>query len=180
MEQEAGVGRLEKANSIRELQERLRGARSAVLTDFRGLSVAEMTELRNLLRKSAVDYTVIKNTLARIAVQDTDLAGLATYFQGPTAVAISRADPMAASKILSTWGRTRPAFALKGGVVEGQIVGPAEIVALANLPPREVLLARMAGAFQGPLQALARVLAGPVQAVASVLDQVRQQKEKAA
>jgi large subunit ribosomal protein L10 len=150
-----------------------------VLTDFRGLSVAEMTELRTLLRKGAVEYTVVKNTLARIAVAETELAGLAAYLEGPTAIAISRADPAAPSKVLATWRKTRPAFTIKGGVVEGRLVGPADIVALAALPPREVLVARLAGAFQAPLQGLANVLAGPIRALATALEQVRQRKEKA-
>lgn len=172
------MGRTDKATTIAELREKLGAARSAVFTDFRGLSVAEITELRTLLRKSAVEYTVVKNTLAKIAVKDTALAGLAAYLEGPTAIAISRGDPVAASRVLSTWSRTRPTFAVKGGIVEGQLVGPADIAALADLPPREVLLARVAGAFQGPLQALANVLAGPVRALACALDQVRAQKEK--
>jgi large subunit ribosomal protein L10 len=172
------VGRTEKGTTITELREKLGTARSAVLTDFRGLSVADITELRSLLRKSAVEYTVVKNTLAKIAVKDTNLAGLAAYLEGPTAIAISRQDPMAASRLLSSWSKTRPTFAVKGGMVEGQLFGPAEIAALASLPSRQVLLARMAGAFQAPLQALANVLAGPVRALASVLDQVRAQKEK--
>lgn len=174
------MGRTEKASSIAELRQKLGAARSAVLTDFRGLSVAEITELRTLLRKSAVEYTVVKNSLAKIAVKDTDLAGLAAYFQGPTAIAISREDPVAAPRILSAWRKTRPTLAVKGGMVEGQLVGPAEIVVLADLPPREVLLARMAGAFQAPLQGLLNVLAGPVRALARALDQVRQQKERSA
>ena len=172
------MGRAEKSTSIAEFREKLSGVRGAVLTDFRGLSVADITELRSLLRKSEVEYKVVKNTLARLAVKDTGLEGLATYFEGPTAIAISRGDPVAASRVLSTWSRTRPTFAVKGGIVEGQLVGPADIAALADLPPREVLLARVAGAFQGPLQALANVLAGPVRALACALDQVRAQKEK--
>ncbi len=174
------MARTEKATSIAELREKLSGARGAVLTDFRGLSVAEITELRRLLRKSAVEYTVVKNTLAKIAIKDTDLAGLAAYFEGPTAIAISRADPVAVSKVLSAWGKTRPNFTVKGGMVEGRVIGPGEIVVLADLPPREVLLGRVAGAFQAPLQALANVLTGPVRALAGVLDQVRQQKERSA
>ena len=173
------MGRTEKATSIEELREKLSSARSAVLTDFRGLSVAEITELRTLLRKSAVEYTVVKNTLARIAVKDTGLAGLSGYLEGPTAIAVSRADPVAASRILATWSKNRPTFVVKGGMVEGKLVSPAEIAALASLPSREVLLARMAGAFQGPLQALVSVLAGSLRALASTLDQVRAQKEKA-
>jgi large subunit ribosomal protein L10 len=172
------VGRTEKATSIEELRKKLGAARSAVLTDFRGLSVAEITELRTLLRKSGVEYTVVKNTLAKIAVKDTELAGLAAYLEGPTAIAISRADPVAASRVLSTWSRTRPTFAVKGGIVAGQLVGPADIAALADLPSREVLLARVAAAFQGPLQGLANVLAGSMRALACALGQVRAQKEK--
>jgi large subunit ribosomal protein L10 len=172
------VGRTEKATTIEELRKKLGAAQSAVLTDFRGLSVAEITELRALLRKSGVEYTVVKNSLARIAVKDTELAGLAAHLVGPTAIAISRADPVAASRVLSTWSRTRPTFAVKGGIVAGQLVGPADIAVLAVLPPREVLLARVAAAFQGPLQALANVLEGPVRALACALDQVRAQKEK--
>ena len=174
------MGRAEKTESISALREKLSGARSAVLTDFRGLSVAEMTELRTLLRKSAVEYTVVKNTLAKIAVAETELASLAAHLEGPTAIAISRADPLAATKVLATWRKTRPAFTLKGGVFEGKLVGPAEIAVLADLPSREALLARLARTLQAPLQGLATVLAGPVRALAGVLDQVRQHKEKSA
>lgn len=173
------MARTEKATAIDELREGLGTARSAVLTDFRGLSVAEITELRTLCRKSAVKYQVVKNTLAKIAVKDTGLEGLAAYLDGPTAIAISREDPMAPSRVLTAWGKTRPTFAIKGGVVEGRVVGPAEITALANLPPREVLLAQVAGAFNAPIQSLVNVLAGPIRVLASVLDQVRHQKEKA-
>ncbi|HSB70433.1 MAG TPA: 50S ribosomal protein L10 [Candidatus Methylomirabilis sp.] len=174
------MARTEKATSIAELREKLGSARSAVLTDFRGLSVADLTELRTLLRKNAVEYAVVKNTLAKIAVKDTTLAGLSTYLEGPTAIAISRTDPVAASKILATWGKTRPTFTLKGGMVEGKIVGPAEISALGNLPPREILLARLLGAFQAPLQGLAQVLGATIRSLAVVLDQVRQHKERGA
>jgi large subunit ribosomal protein L10 len=151
-----------------------------VLTDFRGLSVAEMTELRTLLRKSAVEYTVVKNTLAKIAVAETELASLAAHLEGPTAIAVSRADPMAPSKVLTTWSKGRPTFTIKGGVVEGSLMSPADIAVLAALPPREILLARLAGTIQAPLQGLANVLAGPIRALASALDQVRQRKEKSA
>ena len=84
------MGRAEKGTSIAEFREKLSGVRGAVLTDFRGLSVADITELRSLLRKSEVEYRVVKNTLARLAVKDTGLEGLAAYFEGPTAIAISR------------------------------------------------------------------------------------------
>ncbi len=172
--------REEKATSIAELREKLGAARGAVLTDFRGLSVAELTELRTLLRQSAVEYKVVKNTLAKRAIQDTTLAGLAGYLEGPTAIAISATDPVAASRAVTTWGKGREKFSVKGGVVEGRIVGPREIADLADLPPREVLLARMAGAFQAPLAGLVQVLSASLRGLVSVLDQVRQRKEGAA
>ena len=174
------MGRAERAASISALREKLSGARSAVLTDFRGLSVAEMTELRTLLRKSAVEYIVVKNTLAKIAVAETELASLAAQLEGPTAIAISRADLVAPSKVLATWSKTRPTFIIKGGVVEGRLMSPADIAVLAALPPREVLLARLAGTVQAPLQGLVNVLAGPIRALASVLDQVRRHRETSA
>jgi len=174
------VGRAEKGTSIAEFREKLSGVRGAVLTDFRGLSVADITELRSLLRKSEVEYRVVKNTLARLAVKDTGLEGLAAYFEGPTAIAISRKDAVAASKVLTTWGKSRPTFTIKGGVVEGRVVGSAEIAELAAVPPREVLLARMAGALQAPFTGLVRVLAVHLLGLACALDQVRQKKEGAA
>jgi len=126
------MGRENKAASIAELKERLVGAQSAVLTDFRGLSVADLTELRTLLRKSAVEYRVVKNTLARIAVRDTALAGLGPYLEGPTGIAISTKDPVVASKILSTWGKGKPTFAphLDGG--DGVVVINSEQVVLTG------------------------------------------------
>lgn len=173
------MGRENKAASIAELKERLVGAQSVVLTDFRGLSVADLTELRTLLRKSAVEYRVVKNTLARFAVQDTALAGLGPYLEGPTGIAISTKDPVVASKILATWAKGKPTFAIKAGIVEGKVVGPAEIAILGALPPREVLLARVASAFQGPIQRVVGVLAASLRAMVTVLVQVGKQKETA-
>ena len=174
------MGRAEKTATFEELREKLSGARGAVLTDFRGLSVADITELRTLLRKSQVEYKVVKNTLAKLAVKGTDLEGLAAFFEGPTAIAISRKDAVAASKTLTTWAKSRPTFTIRGGVVEGRVVGPAEIAQLADVPPREVLLARMAGAFQAPLAGLVQVLGAHLRGLVQALDQVRRQKEGAA
>ena len=174
------MGRDEKATSIAELREKLGDARGAVLTDFRGLSVAELTELRTLLRKSAVEYKVVKNTLAKLAVKDTGLADLAPYLEGPTGIAISAADPVAASKAVSAWARGREKFSVKGGGVDRRLVGPRDVAELADLPPREALLGRMAGVLQAPLAGLAQVLSASLRGLANALDQVRQKKEGAA
>jgi large subunit ribosomal protein L10 len=172
------VRRTEKDTSISELRGLLGQAQAVVLTDFRGMTVAEMTELRGLLRKQAVQYRVVKNTLARIAVQDGALKELSRYLEGPTAVAVSRKDPVAPSKILSAWARGRDKFQIKAGVVEGRIVSAADVIALGNLPPREVLLGRMAGVLQAPIQGLVTVLSASLRGLAVALNQVREQREK--
>jgi len=174
------VAREEKVTAIAELREKLGKARGAVLTDFRGLTVADITELRAALRKSQVEYTVVKNTLAKRAVQDTAVAGLSALFEGPTAVAISVTDPVAASKAVTQWAKGRPTFTIKGGAVEGRVVTASDIASLADLPNRQVLLGRLAGVMQAPIAGLARVLAASLSGFANVLDRVRERKETGA
>jgi large subunit ribosomal protein L10 len=142
------------------------------------MTVAEMTELRGLLRKHAVEYKVVKNTLARIALQDGALQELSRYLEGPTAIAVSRTDPVTPSKVLATFAKGREKLQIKGGFVEGQIVGREDLVALAALPPREVLLGRVAGVLQAPIQGLVTVLAASLRGLATALTQVREQREK--
>lgn len=172
------MNRDEKAAATEALRGVFGTAKGAVLTDFRGLSVADMTDLRRHLRKASVEYTVVKNTLAVRALGAGGMEGLAPYFEGPTGVALSRTDALAPARALMAWAKGRPAFRLKAGMVEGVVMGPAEITAVAALPGREVLLSRMLSVLQAPLRNLASVLHGQVRAVAAVLDQVRQQKEK--
>ncbi len=171
------MAREEKATAIAELREKLGKARGAVLTDFRGLTVADITDLRAALRKSQVEYTVVKNTLAKRAVQETPVAGLSALFEGPTAVAISTTDPVAASKAITQWAKGRPTFTIKGGAVEGRVVTAADISGLAELPSREVLLGRVAGVMQAPIAGLVRVLAASIAGLANALNQVREKKE---
>ncbi len=173
------MNREEKAAAVEALQASFGAAKAAVLTDFRGLSVADMTDLRRHLRKASVEYQVVKNTLAVRALGAGGMEGLAPYFEGPIGVAISRTDPLAPARALLAWGKGRPTFTLKAGVVEGVVMGPAEIAAVAALPGRDVLLSRMLSVLQAPLRNLASVLHGQVRALAAVLEQVRQQKERA-
>lgn len=170
--------RAEKEAAVLELQERLKRARSVILTDFRGLSVAEITELRSLLRKASVDYHVVKNTLARLATQETELRDLRNGFEGPTAIALGYGDPIAPTKILTEFAKTRSALQIKGGYVERRIVGQAEIHALSQLPPREVLLARLVGGMQGSLYSFVSILKGQIQALITALDAIRAQRER--
>jgi large subunit ribosomal protein L10 len=172
------VNRDEKTAEVEALKASLRSAKATVLTDFRGLTVAEITDLRRHLRKASVEYRVVKNTLARRAVASGPLEGLAGHFHGPTGVAIAHADPLAPARALAAWAKGRPTFQMKAGVVEGVLMGPAEIAAAAALPGRETLLSQMLSVLQAPVRNLASVLHGQVRALAAVMDQVRQQKEK--
>lgn len=170
--------RVEKEKVVLELREKLRGVKSALLTDFRGLSVAEITELRNLLRKSSIHYRVVKNSLAELAFHEIELRGLQEYLHGPMAIAWSYDDPIAPSRVLIEFAKTKPTFQVKAGYVEGKVMGPTELLALSELPPREVLLARFLGGMQASLQGLVGVLKGQVQALIIIMDTIRGRKEK--
>lgn len=165
-----------KEAEVKQLQERFRSARTAILTDFRGLNVADMTALRNLLRKSNIEYRVIKNRLARIAIKDTPFAGLDPLLSGPIAIALSQEDPVAPSKLLSQFLRTNENLNIRGGVIEGRLYKKEEILAIADLPPREVLIFQVVSAVASPLSGLLRVLRAPLAQLLRALDALRLQK----
>lgn len=173
------MNRSEKAVALDELKTLLAGAKAALLADHRGLSVAELTKLRKLLRSQAVQLRVVKNSLARLATRGTDLQGLEPYLVGPTVIAFSGGDPTVPAKLLASYAKTRPTFLIKAGFVEGRVLAPQEAVALAELPAREVLLARLAGVASSPLRNLVVVLQGPLRSLMVALDAVRQKLEHA-
>jgi large subunit ribosomal protein L10 len=166
-----------KQERVDELSHKLKSANSFFLTDFSGLSVKRMTELRARLRRAGVEYTVVKNTLAERALADSDLPDVAAFFRGPTAVAFEPRDPVSAAKVLADFAREnddRPA--LKAGVVERRAITAEEIVRLARLPPREQLLAELAGVMQAPMAQLAGVLEAKLQEVAGLLEALRAER----
>ncbi|NPV91754.1 MAG: 50S ribosomal protein L10 [Firmicutes bacterium] len=165
---------------VQEVKEKLLGSKSTVLADYRGLTVSEANELRNLLRKSEVEYRVVKNTLTSLAAEEAGLNQLDEYLVGPTAMAFGVDDPVVPAKLLSDFAKTHKNLKIKAGVVEGKVIDLAGVKALAELPPREVLLAQVLGAMQGPLASWVNVLQAPIRQVGYVLDAVRKQKEEAA
>ncbi len=165
---------------VRDIKERLKKSMVVILTDYRGLNVTEITELRRQLREEGIEFRVVKNTLTKIAAGELGYETLDTHLEGPTAVAFSYEDPVAAAKILSKFAKTNDKLEIKAGLLEGNILDIASIKALADLPSREVLLARVAGAFQAPLSAFASVLQGNIRNLVYVLDAVREQREKSA
>ena len=170
--------RAEKAAVVDELKTLLAGAKVTMLADHCGLSVSELTELRKLLRQQAVSLRVVKNSLARLATKGTELQQLEPHLVGPTAIVIGRGDPALPAKLLASYGKTKPTFQIKAGIVEGTVLAKQDALALAELPPREVLLAKLAGIVQSPLWGLMVVLQGPLRSLMITLEAVRQKKQQ--
>jgi large subunit ribosomal protein L10 len=145
------MARPEKVAVVDEIRTKLGDADAAILTEYRGLTVTELATLRGALRPAATEYKVFKNTLARRAAEEAGLTEIAELLQGPTAIAFVRGDAVAAAKALRDFGRTSPALVVKGGLLGPRVLTPRDIEALAEIEPREVLLARLAGGFQAPL-----------------------------
>lgn len=167
-----------RIEAVERLKERLRSAKSVILTEYRGLTVAEITELRQALREGAAEYRVVKNSLTRRAADELGIQGLTPYLAGPTAVAFASGDPVATAKILSAFSKRTPVLQVKAGLVGGRILPREEVLAMAELPPREVLVARLLGLMVAPLCRCGAVLSGPLRGFMVCLDQARQKRER--
>ena len=143
---------------VEEISELLNGAATAVVVDYRGLTVAEDTELRKQLREAGVVYRVYKNTMINFAIKDTEFADLAQHLEGPTAIAVCKDDATAAARVLAKFAKTAEALEIKGGVVDGVYYDAAGIGQIASIPSREVLLSKLLGSMQSPVTNFARVI----------------------
>ena len=143
---------------VEEISELLNGAATAVVVDYRGLTVAEDTELRKELREAGVVYKVYKNTMINFAIKDTEFADLAQHLEGPTAIAVCKDDATAAARVLAKFAKTAEALEIKGGVVDGVYYDAAGIGQIASIPSREVLLSKLLGSMQSPVTNFARVI----------------------
>ena len=143
---------------VAALTERLKNACAGIIVDYKGITVADDTALRKELREAGVEYTVVKNTLLRLAIAATELNGLETVLDGTTAIATSADDYVAAARILSKFADTHKEFNIKNGFLDTEVIDTAKIAGLAKLPSREVLLAQVLGAFQAPIAAFARAI----------------------
>ncbi|WP_188881288.1 50S ribosomal protein L10 [Alicyclobacillus cellulosilyticus] len=144
--------REEKQQLVREIADKFSRSKSAIVTDYRGLNVAEVTELRRQLRQAGIEFKVLKNTLTRLAAQQAQVDGIEPFLSGPSAWAFSYDDPVAPAKILNDFARNHKALEIKGGVVEGRIVDAAQVADLANLPSRDGLLAMLLSVLQAPIR----------------------------
>ncbi|MBF0103687.1 MAG: 50S ribosomal protein L10 [Deltaproteobacteria bacterium] len=171
------MNRTEKAAEIDRLKERFSGAMLAILTDYKGLSVAKLTDLRRKLRANQATYKVVKNRLAKIAVKDTPLGELGSHFVGTTAIALSKTNPTGPAKVLIDYAKTEELLKIKAGYLDGKIIGINEISSLANLPSKEELIAKLLGSLNAPATNLVSVLSQIPRQLVTVLSAIRDQKE---
>jgi len=171
--------RPEKVAMVQEIRDRLSRAQGAVITDYRGLNVGEITELRKQLREAGVEFKVLKNTLTILAAREAGVEDIVPYLTGPTAIAFGYDDPVVAAKIISEFAKKNKDLEIKGGLVEGKVLGPEGVKALADLPSREVLLSMVLRAMQGPIAGMLNVLQGNIRNFVYALEAVRKKKEEA-
>ena len=173
------MNQTEKNTIVEELTAKLRTAQTVYVTDFTGLNVAQVSDLRRRLRKAGVEYVVIKNTLARRALSNATVTGLDEHLKGPTALALS-ADASSAAKVLSDFAKEHQKPSMKGGLVEGRAVTTAQIKRLAALPSRAVLLAELGAAMQAPMAGFLGALQALLSNFAGALEALKTQREGAA
>jgi len=168
----------DKQQLVDELHEKLLNAKAVFLADFRGMNVTQATDLRNQLRNASVEYRVVKNTLLGLASKGTDKEALTPHFTGPTAIAFSYDDPVAAAKVLTRCAKEQQAtFKLKAGVLSGKSITVPDIQALSDLPSRDVLLAMLLGTMKAPITAFVGTLAAVPAGFVRVLDAIKTQKQ---
>jgi large subunit ribosomal protein L7/L12 len=161
----------EKIDTVAALRERLGGVKTVVLAEYRGLTVQQLSDLRKQLRSVSARYDVVKNRLARLAIASTEFEPLGSHLTGPTGLIVSREDPVALAKALAGFMRANQAFLIKSAFVDGQVLPPEGVRALADLPSREALRSQLVGALQGPLAQLVGLLTAPQRELAYILDQ---------
>jgi large subunit ribosomal protein L10 len=171
------MARADKAAAVAELAEEFRSSSAVVLTEYRGLTVKQLTELRRSLGGNA-SYAVVKNTLTKIAAKDAGLEGLEEHLAGPSAIAFVKGDPVEAAKGLRDFARSHPVLVIKGGVLDGKPISATEIGRLADLESREVLLARMAGAMTASLSGAVALFAAPLSQTARLVEALRRKAEE--
>jgi len=171
------LDRKKKEQMAAELHEKLRETQLTVLAGYIGMNVEKMTALRNVLRKSGTEVRVVKNTLLRIASRDTDFSALESHFKGPLAIALNKGDVIESTKVLVEFAKRNAELEIKAGMLDGKFLTKEQIKTLAELPGRDVLLAKLLSVMQGVQTALVNVLSGVPRSFVQCLDAYRVKKE---
>jgi large subunit ribosomal protein L10 len=172
------VTKADKVEELARLEGAFRGTESAVVVDYKGLKVPEVTELRRQIRGAKGSYKVVKNTLARRAMKGTPFESISEHFLGTTAVAYSGEDPVALAKVLTTFAKTAPALKIKAAVVQGKAIKGAEVTELATMPGKPELYAKLLFLLQAPMVQLVSVLNAPMRDLMSVLVQYEKKRSE--
>jgi large subunit ribosomal protein L10 len=167
----------EKVQAVADIRERLEGAEAVFLTEYRGLTVSAVQELRRSVRESGGQYKVVKMSLTKLAAAEAGIEGMENYLSGPTALTFAQDDPVATAKALKDFSKTHDVFVLKAGFFSGDILSPEEVSKLAEVQPREVLLAMIAGAAKAPLFKAAGLFGSFNRNAASMFSQLLDKKE---
>ena len=165
-----------KKTVVTEIKENIGKAKSMVLIDYRGLTVAEATELRNQCRKQGVEYQVLKNTMIELAANELGIEGFTPHLKGPTAVAFGMTDAVAPAKLFTDFIKQLKKTEIKCGFIDGHVIDVAGVQALAELPPKEVLIAKMMGSLNAPITNFVGVLSATLRSLVYAIDAVRKQK----
>ncbi len=172
-------GLAKKQDTVQQIRAELDGATITLVVDYRGLSVAEITALRQELYKNNTRLTVMKNTLVRRAIEGSELEALGEFLKGPTALAVGKADQVAPVKILKDYfKKNKKANEIRGGVMDGKALSASEVITLSELPSFDELRAKLVGGIASPLNGIVASLSGPQRALANVLDQLAKQKQQ--
>lgn len=169
----------DKKQIVEDLQKRFAESVVVIVTDYKGLDVAQVTDLRRKLREAGVEYRVVKNTLLRRAAKDTDVANILDSFVGPSAIALSYDDPVAPAKVLTQYAKSNNKLEIRAGIMGAKILDPAAIKALSDLPSREELLAKLLSVMIGVPTALVRTLNAVPGGMVNVLQAIKDKKEAA-
>lgn len=172
------MNRREKEQVISDLQKQVEQVKAVVLTNYRGLTVEQMDQLRRRLREEKITYSVVKNTMMKLASKGSALEKLHDYLEGPTAIAMSAGDPLPLARILSEFQKSQPLLVIKAGWIEGRVSSPEEVRALASMPSREVMLGRILGSIEMSGMQVAGAILGALQQVVGVVQARVDQLEK--
>ena len=168
-----------KLAAVAEIKERFNACPNVLLVDYRGLDVQSVSKLRRELREAGGEMIVYKNTLTQIAMRELALPSMEDLLEGPSAFIFAEGDPVASAKVLSNFAKENTALELKGGLVQSQIIDESGLQALAKLPSREELLAKLLGTLGNPARGMVTVLSGPARGLVTALSALKDQKEAA-